>query len=82
MINRLEILAKIDEIEDTHCIECPVSSSDRPIKCLPCPYGKEIEKLGDQLMLPSQKIKDDLLAKGENMTMWDTLYQKAWHVRK
>lgn len=74
MIDRLEILAKVDEIEDTHCIECPVSSTDRPLKCLSCPYGKKMEKLGRKLMKPSEEKKNKIIAKGDKMTIDDVRF--------
>lgn len=74
MIDRLEILAKVDEIEDTHCIECPVSSTDRPLKCLSCPYGKKMEKLGKKLMKPSEEKKNKIIAKGDKMTIDDVRF--------
>ena len=69
MIDRLKILAKIDDIENMHCSICTVDVRKSNEYCYTkCEQGLEIRTLGDQLLSSDAKRIEQTLAKGKEMT--------------
>ncbi len=69
MIDRLKILAKIDDIENKHCSVCTIDMSDSNKYCYThCNYGFELRELGDELLSSDAERIEQTLAKGKDMT--------------
>src|SRR5690625_1592777 len=69
MIDRLKILAKIDDIENMHCSICTVDVRKSNEYCYTkCEQGLEIRTLGDQLLSSDAKRIEQTLARGKEMT--------------
>lgn len=74
-MNRLEILAKVDEIQEKHCKNCTLVESTDTRYCIrKCEIGKEIAEIGKQLLTKSDNKIQRIINKGENMTTNDILY--------
>lgn len=73
MNGRLEILAKIDKLHDSNCVGCPKNNTSKTnTYCTTvCNVGKELQKLGNQLLKPKQDKRKALLKKGQNLTFAD-----------
>ncbi len=69
MIDRLKILAKIDEIENKHCSVCTIDMSDSNKYCYThCEHGFDLRALGDELLSSDTDRIKRTLAKGKDMT--------------
>lgn len=74
-MNRLEILAKVDEIQEKHCKNCTLVESTDTRYCIrKCEIGKEIAEIGKQLLTKSDNKIQRIINKGANMTTNDILY--------
>src|SRR5690625_967706 len=75
---RLQILERIDKLEETHCQSCTIYPDDfvkRERYCITkCKIGKKLQECGNQLTALSLKKANDIIAKGQNMTTSDILY--------
>ena len=83
-MNRLEILAEIDKLEDNHCATCKlVDSQDSNQYCVTkCNVGKKLTKLGEKLLKPSNDKVKKLLAKGKDLTYSEIQYLLEKEVTK
>lgn len=74
-MDRLEILAKVDEIQEKHCKNCTLVESTDTRYCIrTCAIGKEIAEIGKQLLTKSDNKIQRIINKGANMTTSDILY--------
>ena len=74
-MDRLEILAKVDEIQEKHCKNCTLVESTDTRYCIrKCEIGKKIAEIGKQLLTKSDNKIQRIINKGENMTTSDILY--------
>jgi len=75
MINRLKILARIDDIEEEHCASCTIDKGSTNKYCYTkCDVGKELRSYGDQLLGNRQDKVEETLAKGKDMTTNEVKY--------
>lgn len=74
-MDRLEILAKVDEIQEKHCKNCTLVESTDTRYCIrKCEIGKKIAEIGKQLLTKSDNKIQRIINKGANMTTNDILY--------
>lgn len=75
MVDRLKILAKIDDIENKHCSICTIDVGNTNKYChTKCDIGKELKSYGDQLLGNRQSKLEKILAKRKNMTTNEVKY--------
>src|SRR5690625_7074831 len=74
---RLQILERIDKLEETHCQSCTIYPDDfvkRERYCITkCKIGKKLQECGNQLTALSLKKANDIIAKGQDTTTSDML---------
>lgn len=84
-MDRKEILNKVDEIQNNNCLGC-TKFAPGPKKNLFCKdycnAGKEIVRLGDQLLKPKQDRVKELLNKGADLTFPEILWLLEQEVSK
>src|SRR5690625_2539130 len=75
---RLQILERIDKLEETYCRSCLILKGDHYKKhkyCITkCKIGKKFQECGNNLTALSLKKANDIIAKGRDMTTSDMLY--------
>src|SRR5690625_2541538 len=74
-MDRLKILAKVDEIQEKHCKNCTLIKKNDIQYCIKkCEIGKEIAEIGKRLLTKSDNKIQRIINKGANMTTSDILY--------
>lgn len=69
MNDRLNVLSKVDELLDNNCSLCSLKANNKHSYCMSeCPVGKDLKKLGEQLLKPSQERTKAILRKGKYLT--------------